>query len=68
MSKVTRLPRPERAPCRIAPTTPAAGPESSAEMALRRIAVAGMRPPLDCMTLKWPVKPAPASVFSKRAR
>ena len=68
MSKVMRSPRPERAACRTAPTTPAAGPLNSAVMAVLRIAAAGSRPPLDCMTLNRPRNPASARVASNRSR
>ena len=43
--------------------TPAAGPDSSALIALARIASAGKRPPFDCITLKRPLKP----LLDKRA-
>ena len=51
---------------RTAPTTPAAGPENSAEMALRAIASAGIRPPLDCMMLNRPAKPRSARAAENR--
>ncbi len=68
MSKVMRFSRPDLAAWRAAPTTPAAGPEKSAVMALRRIAVAGRRPPFDCITVRCPLNPESPSFCSNLPR
>ena len=66
MSSVIRSRKPVPATLRTAPTAPAAGPENSAEMALRSMASAGIRPPLDCMIENRPAKPRPASAAENR--
>ena len=58
----------EKPACLMAPVTPAAGPDSSADPALLRIAVAGTRPPFDCIIEKVPPNPSLARRASMRVR
>ena len=46
--------KPDRPACRVAPITPAAGPEKSADTGLLLMPAAGCRPPFDCMRLNRP--------------
>ena len=55
MSRVMTSLQPERSACRMAPITPAAGPENRAVMALSAMPLAGSRPPFDCIRLNRPV-------------
>ena len=65
MSKVMLCVKPDALATNAAPTTPAAGPESSVRAASRRAVALRIEPPLDCIMRK---SVCGGSAFSKRCK